>query len=87
MACTCPDHTEEWKLFELLQAETHTGVSLTKNLAMLPAISVSGLYFHHPDSRYFAVGRVQEVDSPAPKELKLADTERWLGPVLDYDRE
>jgi 5-methyltetrahydrofolate--homocysteine methyltransferase len=86
----CPDHTEKWKLFELLNAEELTGVHLTENLAMTPASSVSGLYLHHPQSRYFAVGKVgrdQVVDYAKRKEMKLPEAERWLGPVLDYDPE
>ena len=56
----CPDHTEKAKLFRLLDAEKHTGVSLTDNFAMFPAASVSGWYFGHPQSNYFAVGKIQK---------------------------
>ena len=54
----CPDHTEKRLLFDLLKAEQHTGITLTESYAMLPASSVSGLYFAHPASRYFAVGKI-----------------------------
>ena len=86
----CPDHTEKWKIFDLLEATARTGVSLTENLAMTPASSVSGLYLHHPDSRYFAIGKVnpdQVADYAARKAMPRTEIERWLAPVLDYDPE
>ena len=84
----CPDHTEKPGLFRLLQAGEAAGITLTENCAMLPASSVSGWYFNHPESRYFGVGRIgrdQVEDYAGRKALSVADTERWLGPYLDYD--
>jgi 5-methyltetrahydrofolate--homocysteine methyltransferase len=84
----CPDHTEKRLLFDLLQAEKHTGISLTETYAMLPASSVSGLYFAHPDSRYFAVGKIgrdQVLDYHVRKQMPLEVVERWLSPNLNYD--
>ena len=84
----CPDHTEKATLFKLLDAEKETGVSLTDSYAMLPAASVSGWYFSHPDSKYFAVGKIgkDQVQSIATrKDTSLSDTERWLRPNLGYD--
>jgi len=84
----CPDHTEKWKLFDLLDGTANAGVSLTENLAMLPASSVSGLYLNHPDSRYFAIGKIdrnQVEDYAARKQMEVSEVERWLGPVTDYD--
>ncbi len=83
-----PDHTEKRTLFDLLHAEQNTGVRLTENFAMYPAASVSGLYFSHPDSRYFAVGKIdrdQALDYHRRKGMDLATVERWLGPYLNYD--
>jgi 5-methyltetrahydrofolate--homocysteine methyltransferase len=85
----CPDHTEKRKLFDLLEAEAHTGVSLTEAYAMWPAASVSGWYFSHPESVYFGIGKVQKdqvKDLAARKAMPLAELERWLSPVLDYNR-
>jgi 5-methyltetrahydrofolate--homocysteine methyltransferase len=82
----CPDHTEKRKLFDLLGAEEH-GIELTESFAMLPAASVSGVYFHHPEARYFSVGRIgrdQVEDYAARKGFDLAEAERWLGPNLAY---
>ncbi|MGI9334401.1 MAG: methionine synthase [Gammaproteobacteria bacterium] len=84
----CPDHTEKGTLFELLDAERATGVTLTESYAMTPAASVSGLYFSHPDSRYFGVAKVdrdQVEDYAARKRMSVEEVERWLSPVLDYD--
>ena len=84
----CPDHTEKQKIFDLLDAEQAIGVNLTESFAMYPAASVSGYYFAHPDSQYFVVGRVtkdQVIDYAARKQQSVADTERWLAPILDYD--
>ncbi len=84
----CPDHTEKQLLFELLQAEKTTGIYLTESCAMYPASSVSGLYFAHPDSRYFAVGRIgkdQVEDYAKRKGMPLAEIEKWLRPNLNYD--
>ena len=83
-----PDHTEKRTLFDLLQAEQNTGIRLTESFAMYPAASVSGLYFSHPESRYFAVGKIdrdQVLDYQRRKGTEIATVERWLGPHLNYD--
>ncbi|MCW5725089.1 MAG: methionine synthase [Maricaulaceae bacterium] len=85
-----PDHTEKLTLFALLDAEKRTGVRLTESLAMTPASSVSGLYFSHPDSHYFAVGRIardQVQDYAKRKGWTLEEAEKALGPILGYDPE
>jgi 5-methyltetrahydrofolate--homocysteine methyltransferase len=85
----CPDHSEKPRLFELLDATAH-GITLTEHFAMLPTASVSGLYFAHPESRYFTVGRVdrdQVAAYAARKAMPLAEVERWLGPNLGYEPE
>ena len=85
----CPDHTEKRKLFDLLAAEAHIGVSLTDAYAMLPAASVSGWYFSHPESAYFGIGKIQKdqvQDLARRKAMPVAELERWLAPVLGYDR-
>jgi 5-methyltetrahydrofolate--homocysteine methyltransferase len=84
----CPDHTEKRLLFDVLQVEKHTGIRLTETYAMYPASSVSGLYFAHPQSRYFAVGKIgrdQIHDYHLRKQMDLRTVERWLGPNLNYD--
>ena len=84
----CPDHTEKAALFELLKAP-EVGITLTEGFAMLPAAAVSGFYFSHPDSRYFAVGKIgkdQAQDYARRKAMTLTEVERWLAPVLGYDR-
>ena len=84
----CPDHTEKQSLFALLDAERVAGMTLTESFAMMPAASVSGLYFGHPESRYFAVDRItrDQVESyAARKGMPVADVERWLAPNLGYD--
>ena len=81
----CPDHTEKRTIFELLEATDRIGLELTENCAMTPAASVSGLYFAHPDSRYFGVRRIgadQVRDYAARKSMSVAEVERWLAPVL-----
>ena len=81
----CPDHTEKKTLFDLLDAEPKTGVSLTESYAMTPAASVSGLYFAHPESRYFSVDRISadQVESYAErKQSSVREVERWLSPNL-----
>ncbi len=86
----CPDHTEKRSIFQLLGAEEVAGMALTENCAMTPAASVSGLYFAHPESRYFAVDRLtrEQVEAyAARKEMPVADVERWLAPNLGYDSE
>jgi 5-methyltetrahydrofolate--homocysteine methyltransferase len=82
-----PDHTEKGTLFQLLDATKATGVTLTESFAMWPGASVSGLYFAHPESHYFGVGKVerdQVEDYARRKGWTLAEAERWLGPVLNY---
>ena len=84
----CPDHTEKRILFDLLQAEKHAGITLTETFAMLPASSVSGLYFAHPDAKYFAVGKIgrdQVLDYHLRKGMDLRAVERWLAPNLNYE--
>ena len=84
----CPDHTEKWELFRLLDATTHTGITLTESLAMYPASSVSGLYFASPEARYFAVGKLgrdQIEDYAKRKRMPVTEVEKWLGPYLQYD--
>jgi 5-methyltetrahydrofolate--homocysteine methyltransferase len=84
----CPDHTEKGPLFALLGA-AEAGMTLTESYAMLPAASVSGFYIAHPESCYFAVGKIgedQAQDYARRKLLKVDETERWLAPVLAYDR-
>jgi 5-methyltetrahydrofolate--homocysteine methyltransferase len=83
----CPDHTEKATLFALLHAE-QIGVELTEHFAMSPAASVSGFYYSHPQSSYFAVGKIQrdQVESiAARKGFSVAEMERWLSPVLGYE--
>ena len=83
----CPDHTEKRKLFALLSAG-EVGMSLSETCAMTPAASVSGLYFAHPDARYFMVGKIgrdQVEDYAARKGMTVAEVERWLAPNLGYD--
>ena len=83
----CPDHTEKRTLFDLLQAETHTGIQLTESYAMYPAASVSGFYFAHPQARYFTVDRLakDQVESyAARKGMPITEVERWLSPNLGY---
>ncbi len=83
----CPDHTEKETLFKLLDAENTCGVELSENYAMTPAASVSGFYFSHPESRYFAVGKIgrdQVEDLARRKEESVEVIERWLSPNLAY---
>lgn len=84
----CPDHTEKTTLFNLLDATNETGIVLTEHLAMHPAAAVSGFYYSHPQSRYFAVGRIgkdQVANIAKRKGVEMATMERWLSPILDYD--
>jgi 5-methyltetrahydrofolate--homocysteine methyltransferase len=84
----CPDHTEKGILWDLLDAEKHTGIKLTESFAMWPGSSVSGLYFAHPESKYFAVGKLgkdQIQDLASRKNMTTAEVERWLGPWLNYN--
>ncbi|MHA1157509.1 MAG: methionine synthase [Alphaproteobacteria bacterium] len=82
-----PDHTEKHTLFRLLDAEAATGIRLTESYAMWPGSSVSGLYFAHPQSHYFGVGRIerdQVSDYAERKGWTVAEAERWLAPILNY---
>ncbi|MEK8022798.1 MAG: methionine synthase [Candidatus Hydrogenedentota bacterium] len=84
----CPDHTEKHGLFDLLKVEESTSIQLTENYAMLPAASVSGYFFAHPEALYFGVGRIgkdQVQDYAARKKMTVGDAERWLAPNLGYD--
>jgi len=83
-----PDHTEKRIIFDLLDAETATGIKLTDSLAMHPAASISGLYFAHPQARYFAVDRIsreQVEDYARRKGMSVEEVERWLAPNLGYE--
>jgi 5-methyltetrahydrofolate--homocysteine methyltransferase len=83
-----PDHTEKIIIFDLLKVTENTSIFLTENLAMYPASSVSGLYFAHPDSKYFNVGKIgkdQLLDYHKRKGMSLQETEKWLKPILGYD--
>ena len=84
----CPDHTEKRTLWELLDVEKNTGMQLTESCAMWPGSSVSGLYFSHPESKYFGMGnlgRDQIEDYANRKGMSVEDVERWLGQNLAYD--
>ena len=83
----CPDHTEKADLFRLLDAERNAGIVLTDSFAMVPTAAVSGFYLAHPQSRYFAVGKIerdQVADYAHRKGMDVAQVERWLSPVLNY---
>ncbi len=83
-----PDHTEKATLFRLLDAEAATGLALTESFAMFPTAAVSGLYFSHPESHYFGVGRIerdQVEDYARRKGWDVKTAERWLGPILNYE--
>ncbi len=82
----CPDHTEKYKLFQLLGGEEATGIHLTESLAMYPASSVCGWYFAHPDSKYFGVGKIEKdqlKDYAERKAMSLEEATRWLRPILE----
>jgi len=84
----CPDHTEKWTLWNLLDVEKNAGIKLTESAAMWPASSVSGLYFAHPQAKYFGVGKLgrdQMLDYHRRKGMDLLAVEKWLGPYLNYD--
>jgi 5-methyltetrahydrofolate--homocysteine methyltransferase len=86
----CPDHTEKRALFDLLRVEERIGMLLTENFAMLPASSICGYYFAHPEARYFAVGKIgrdQVADYGLRKQMDLQTMERWLAPNLTYEPE
>jgi 5-methyltetrahydrofolate--homocysteine methyltransferase len=82
----CPDHTEKYKLFELLGGTETTGITLTESLAMYPAASVCGWYFSHPQSQYFGVGKIQPdqlEDYVRRKGINKDEMRRWLRPILE----
>jgi 5-methyltetrahydrofolate--homocysteine methyltransferase len=84
----CPDHTEKGTLWRLLDVQANTGMLITESFAMWPGSSVSGLYFAHPESRYFSVGKIdrdQVADYHERKNMSVAEVERWLGQNLNYD--
>jgi 5-methyltetrahydrofolate--homocysteine methyltransferase len=84
----CPDHTEKGTLWRLLDVEANTGMRLTESYAMWPGSSVSGLYFAHPESRYFSLGKIgrdQVADYAVRKSMSVNEVERWLGQSLNYD--
>jgi len=84
----CPEHTEKTKLWQLLEPEKNADISLTEHFAMMPAASVSGWYFGHPNARYFAVAKInrdQVEDYARRKGMTIAEAERWLAPNLGYD--
>ena len=84
----CPDHAEKRILWQLLDVENNAGIQLTESCAMWPGSSVSGLYFAHPESKYFAVGKLgrdQILDYHLRKGMPLQEVERWLGPWLNYE--
>ena len=84
----CPDHTEKGPLWHLLNVQANTGMLITESFAMWPGSSVSGLYFAHPESRYFSLGKIdrdQIADYQKRKGMTVAEVERWLGPNLNYD--
>jgi 5-methyltetrahydrofolate--homocysteine methyltransferase len=86
----CPDHTEKAKLWKLLDADRNSGVQLTESYAMYPTAAVSGWYFSHPDSHFFAVGKIdkdQVEDYAARKGMPLKEMEKWLSPNLGYEPE
>jgi len=85
----CPDHTEKGTLWRLLDVQAKTGMLITESFAMWPGSSVSGLYFAHPESRYFGLGKIdrdQVADYSERKKMSVAEVERWLGQNLNYDR-
>ena len=84
----CPDHTEKGTLWRLLNVEANTGMQITESFAMWPGSSVSGLYFAHPESKYFSLGKIdrdQVADYAERKGMSIAEVERWLGQNLNYD--
>ncbi len=81
----CPDHTEKASLWKLLQADSEVDIDITESFAMLPAASVSGWYFAHPQSRYFGIGQIDEDQLnayAAQKDMPLNEARRWLAPSL-----
>ncbi|MGY8993433.1 MAG: vitamin B12 dependent-methionine synthase activation domain-containing protein, partial [Rhodospirillales bacterium] len=85
----CPDHSEKLILFELLNPTENAGIILTEGFAMMPASSVSGFYFSHPEARYFGIGRIgrdQVQDYAKRRSVSVEQAERWLSPNLIYNR-
>jgi 5-methyltetrahydrofolate--homocysteine methyltransferase len=85
----CPDHTEKAAIWRLLDVEAATGMKITESYAMWPGSSVSGIYFAHPEARYFSLGKIgkDQVEEYAQRKgWSVEETERWLGPNLNYDR-
>ena len=83
----CPDHTEKQTLWDLMDVESATGIKLTESYAMWPGAAVSGLYFAHPDSRYFSINKITKDQAEHYAKLKgesIEEVERWLSPVLGY---
>jgi 5-methyltetrahydrofolate--homocysteine methyltransferase len=83
-----PDHTEKNVIFDLLDVKKNVGITLTESLAMHPAASVCGLYFAHPEAKYFNVGKIgkdQVLDYHKRKGMSIEETEKWLRPILNYD--
>ena len=83
-----PDHTEKQLIWDLLKVEENIGITLTESYAMYPTAAVSGLYFSHPESRYFGLGKInkdQVQDYSHRKGMSLQEIERWLAPNLGYD--
>jgi 5-methyltetrahydrofolate--homocysteine methyltransferase len=86
----CPDHTEKGTIWRLLNVQENTGIFITESFAMWPGSSISGIYFAHPQSRYFSLGKIdrdQVADYQRRKGMSLMEVERWLGPNLNYDPE
>jgi 5-methyltetrahydrofolate--homocysteine methyltransferase len=84
----CPDHSEKRALFDLLEVEAQTPIRLTESFAMVPPASICGLYFAHPQSRYFSLGRIgrdQVADYAGRKGMTIPEVERWLAPNLGYE--
>ena len=84
----CPDHTEKGAIWKLLDVHANTGMIITESFAMWPGSSVSGIYFAHPESRYFSLGKIdrdQVDDYHKRKGMTVEEVERWLGPNLNYD--
>jgi 5-methyltetrahydrofolate--homocysteine methyltransferase len=84
----CPDHTEKATLWALLEPDKQAGITLTENYAMLPAAAVSGWYFSHPQARYFGIGKIEKdqvEDYASRKGMTVAEAEKWLAPILNYE--
>jgi 5-methyltetrahydrofolate--homocysteine methyltransferase len=82
-----PDHTEKPIIFSLLDVEKNTGIKLTESMAMYPSASVSGLYFSHPEAKYFSVGKIEKdqvLDYHKRKGMSVEEIEKWLSPILNY---